>query len=148
VSINRLLVQLLDFELSLIIDGLENVLAVIFSRVVLNFLEDLGILWQNTINESFCKAETLDFFVVGNVDKLTLALVNDVVVANEVRARKLFADKVKLVAHTILNQTETDTDLTFIEEIHFWHLVFFIIDHFFIFRWLKLSWHESKRDII
>lgn len=145
VTIHRLLVQLLDLDLPLLVDRLEDVLLVVLLGLSLYLLEDFRVLGEDTVvQESLGQAEALAFFVICDVDELTLALVYDVVVTDKLGTSQLLANEVLLIGDAVCYQTETDTDSSLVEEVHLRDLILLIIHNFVVIGRLKLSGHETK----
>ena len=63
-----------------------------------------------------------------HVNKLTFALVDDVVVTDQIWARLLLANDKLLVRDAVGVHTEPDAKHTRGNEVHFWNFFFFVVD--------------------
>jgi len=106
----------------------------------------------------FCKCETFHFFINGHIDELRLALVDHVVIANQVRFLGHMCDRLLrlqsfcnlklLVRESIGNQAECDTNISFCDKVHLWHLFFLVVYYFVLFSYIKFSGHETESNVI
>ena len=120
--IYRLLVQLLDFDFSSVVDRLENLLLIQPQRFRLNFLQNLWIFWKYCVVEKlFGEGEAFDVFFHGHVNKLTLAQIDNIMVTNQLvlTALQLLSDVMLVVGHAVGNEVEADADDAFGDEVHF-----------------------------
>lgn len=100
------------------------------------------------MQERLGEAEALGLLQIGHVDELALNLLDDVVVTDKYWAGELLAYEVLLVGDAIGNKTKPNANDALIEEVHFWHFFFFIIDHLVFIGWLELPGHEAKRNVV
>jgi len=147
--VDTLFVHLLDLDLSFVVNGLEDLFLVEAKTLSLDLLHDFWILREhNLMHELLCKGESFDVSHDGHVDKLTLAKVDDVVVTDQLGSLLLLGYVMLLVGHTIGDEAETDSNHAFGDEVHFGHFLFFVVDNFILFSWLKLARHKSERNVV
>lgn len=158
-TVNRLLVHVLDLLASHLINWFENPLVVQVERLHLDFAHDLWIFWKYFLVQFlFGKGETFYILVVGHVNKLRLALVYNVVITDVVRLALIIlsaylrdqslAYLILLIGKSIRDQTECNSDVAFDDEIHFWHVLFLVVDDLIIIIGREVARHETESHVI
>lgn len=71
---------------SLLVDWFENLLFINLKRVFLDFLADFRILRENLfMHKLLCKSEALNILDKSHIDELTFALIDNIMIADNLR---------------------------------------------------------------
>lgn len=90
------------------------------------------------MQELFGQSKASHLFLMCHVDESTFALLDHVVITDQLGAWQLLTDVPLILGDTVGNQTEANSDSSFSKEIHFWHFVFFIVDEIVFFSIIEL----------
>ena len=131
------------------IDRLQNLVLVENGSILLNFRTDVRVLGEDDLmHETFCQGEAFDVFHIGHVDKLTLAVVDNIVIAYNWEVLELFGNMMLRICISISDKTETNADKAFCDEVHLGYFFFFVVDYLILRSSLESSWHKSKCNIV
>ena len=134
---------------TLFINRFENLLFVNLKRFFLNLLTDFRIFWEDLLVHKFLgESKAFNVFDKCHVNELTLTLVNNIMITDDLRPRLLLCNGVLFVKDTICNQTKSNSDDTFSDEVHFKNFFFFVVDNLIFRCWLKLSRHEAESTVV
>jgi hypothetical protein len=148
VSVHGLLVDNLDLDIAIRVCRHVDRLLVILVRLVLDPREDLRVLWNNLLEQELFGQGKASHLFDAHVDESALAVVDDVVITDQLRAHQPLADVLLLLGDAVGHQAEADADGSLLEEVHLFNFIFFIVDEAVFFCCLKVPWEEPECNII